>query len=110
MGKAVLTWFSPGDTLFVENSWSVRVVEYDDEQVTLEVSPRNGADSNIAVIRREWTVLVDGLEVYYRGIFVNERCDPARMAGIHFRDVEAVDVRQDTFKGVPVHPPLKLGS
>lgn len=104
-----LNWFSPNDTLLVEQTAVIRVVDYDERSVRLEVLETPDAERIAVVVGSDWSNIIGALEVRYRGIFVNEKCQPARQAGIEFRDTALVDVRRHSFKGVPVRRATPMG-
>ena len=105
----VVAWFSPNDTLLVEQTAVIRVVEYDEPSVRLDVRETADAEPVPVVVGSEWSKVVGALEVRYRGILVNEKCQPARRAGIEFRDTASVDVRRHSFAGVPVRGAMPMG-
>src|SRR5688500_11403974 len=103
----VISCFSPNDTLLVDQAAVVRVVGYSESSVTLEVRATADAEPASIVVGSEWSRVVGALHARYRGIFVNEKCRPARRAGIELGDMAEVDVRRHSFAGVPVRNPTR---
>ena len=99
---SVIAWFSPNDTLLVDRAAVLRIVDYSEASATLEVRATEQAQPITLAIDSRWSKVIGALEVRYRGIFVNEKCQPARQAGIEFRDTDVVDIRPHSFAGVPV--------
>jgi hypothetical protein len=106
---SIIACFSPNDTLLVNQVAVIRIVEYSDPAVTLEVLPTADAQPLTLSVGSEWSKIFGALEMRYRGIFVNQNCQPARRAGIEFRDTEAIDVRLHSFAGVLVRDPPRMG-
>lgn len=107
--SSVLACYSPDDTLLVDQTAVIRVVDYADPSVTLEIRAVPDAPPRTITLDSEWSNIVGALEGRYRGIFVNDKCQPSRRAGIEFRDTAKVDLRRHSLKGVPIRGASPMG-
>jgi hypothetical protein len=99
---SVIACFSPNDTLLVDQAAVIRVVDYAEPSVTLEIRATSHAQPVSIAVGSEWLNVVGALEARYRGIFINEKCQPARLARIEFRDTGAIDVLRHSSADVPI--------
>jgi hypothetical protein len=99
---SVIAWFSPNDTLLVDQAAVIFIIEYSELAVTLEVLTALNIQPVMVSVGTEWARIYGALEVRYLGIFVNEKCEPARQAGIEIRKNDDIDVRRHSFAGVPI--------
>jgi len=106
---SVVAWFSPDDTLLLEQTTIIRIVGYDLWMVNLAIQGPAGTERVTIKACGEWTKIAGILHVKYLGIFENKNCKPTLRAGIEFRDPHVVDIRKHSFAGVPIFEPSRMG-
>jgi len=106
---SVIAWFSPNDKLLIDQTATICIVEYSELSVILEVVTAPTAPPATVAVGSKWFTVYGALEVRYRGVFVNDKCQPAKRAGIQFRDTAVVDVRRHSFAGVSVADSKPMG-
>ena len=107
--QQLLGWFRRRDSLIVEQKRIVRVIDFGPESVTLTIEEPRGYVVGDVSVGFEWVPLTLGLEVQYDGQWPDRRSPTHTMAGIRFRDIDKVDVRQHSFGGVPVRGARRIG-
>jgi hypothetical protein len=102
MGQ-VLAWYSRFDSVIVDKSTVLRVIDHDADSVTLALEDLAGKVlGQVSAVIDEWRPAVHGLEVRYDGQYPDAHSPTHTKPGIVFRDIGVIDVRPHSFRGTPV--------
>ena len=107
----VLTWFNRRDSVIVEQSTVLRVLDFDAHTLKLALEDPAGAVTGELDVGYGLHTTVHDLEVRYTGLWPRDDFTSAKKkAGIEFQDVAVVDVRRHSFAGEPIGGERRMGA